>query len=425
MSAWKPPTSATLNAAVELAKQARRDLEEAAEIDSKSGHIQENLRKLNEILSQLSEFRSYGSGAHSVEAPRQGPRTSWLKELKEKLWPAHKPSQPPDDDLAEKQDRNAATTKEKVGGTPLEVAATKGHKDVADLLLTTKSNVAAKDRGTPEVPGGRIDDVHFSVTSPRCVLPGSSFMLDVWAHLKRQRQAVIKQAREAIAGGEIVIQSKGPIQVARGTVLSVLLKIDGMSVNDPQDTIYWKGEIGNARFPVMVPDDAKEGSRAGLATIYLDGVQIAKIHFSLMVGQEASAENDVPFQVNHHRKAFASYASQDRNDVLTSIQGMQKADPGLDVFYDEANLRSGASWEQELKRAIPDSDVFYLFWSASAKASRWVDMEWRWALERRGIEFIDPVPLVSPEEVPPPEELGGKHFKDWVLAYRRRRPLPD
>jgi hypothetical protein len=130
-------------------------------------------------------------------------------------------------------------------------------------------------------------------------------------------------------------------------------------------------------------------------------------------------------QLKNHRKAFASYASQDRNDVLTSIQGMQKAAPGLDVFFDEANLRSGADWEQELKRVIPECDIFYLFWSAAAKESRWVDMEWRWALERRGIEFIDPVPLISPEEVPPPGELGGKHFKDWVLAYRRVRPKSD
>ena len=421
-TAWQKSSPKTLKAAFELAKQAKRDIDEAARIDPQSEQIQRNLRGLNQLLAQLVNYAGYSGNTGSTEPQSRDEGISWLKRVMQKLRPTHKQSQAPNNNIGTQQAKNEGIKPEKHIETPLEKASAKGHKDLAELLLNTKSKVDAKDRGTPEVPGGRIDDVHFSVTSPRCVLPGCSFMLDVWAHLKRQRQAVIKQAREAIAGGEIVIQSKGPIQVARGTVLSVLLKINGMSVNDPQDTIYWKGEIGNARFPVTVPDDAKEGSRAGLATIYLDGVQIAKIHFSLMVGKEASAENDVPFQVNHHRKAFASYASQDRNDVLTSIQGMQKADPGLDVFYDEANLRSGASWEQELKRVIPESDVFYLFWSASAKASQWVDMEWRWALERRGIEFIDPVPLVSPEEVPPPEELGGKHFKDWVLAYRRRRP---
>jgi hypothetical protein len=50
-----------------------------------------------------------------------------------------------------------------------------------------------------------------------------------------------------------------------------------------------------------------------------------------------------------------------------------------------------------------------------------VEREWRCALERRGIEFIDPVPLADPDEVPPPAELGVElHFDDWLLAYRSR-----
>jgi len=195
-----------------------------------------------------------------------------------------------------------------------------------------------------------------------------------------------------------------------------------MVISDPLDTILWTGEIGNAKFPVTLPDDAKEGARAGLATIYLDGVQIAKIHFSLIVGKEASAENDVPFQVKHHRRAFASYASADRDEVLGRIQGMQKIAPDLDVFLDVVKLRSGEDWEKTLWRVIPANDVFYLFWSAAAKASPWIEKEWRCALNSRGEEFIDPV---SPDEARPPDELGKKHFNDWVLAYRRVRPKAD
>jgi hypothetical protein len=37
------------------------------------------------------------------------------------------------------------------------------------------------------------------------------------------------------------------------------------------------------------------------------------------------------------------------------------------------------------------------------------------------LEFIDPVPLVSPEQVPPPPELATKHFNDWILAFRSVR----
>ena len=98
---------------------------------------------------------------------------------------------------------------------------------------------------------------------------------------------------------------------------------------------------------------------------------------------------------------------------------MLKAVPDLDVFLDVLSLRSGEDWAQALVRTIPASDVFYLFWSEHAKRSEWVEREWRCALEIRGLDFIDPVPLVSPELVPPPAELAAKHFNDWVLAFMR------
>lgn len=95
------------------------------------------------------------------------------------------------------------------------------------------------------------------------------------------------------------------------------------------------------------------------------------------------------------------------------------AAPQLDVFLDVLKLRPGADWQKELWRVIPLSDVFYLFWSRNASNSEWVEKEWRCALESRGLDFIAPVPLMSPEDVPPPPELSGKHFNDWILAFMR------
>jgi hypothetical protein len=68
---------------------------------------------------------------------------------------------------------------------------------------------------------------------------------------------------------------------------------------------------------------------------------------------------------------------------------------------------------------IPEADVFYLFWCRHAKSSSWVEKEWRCALNKRGLDFIDPVPLESPEDAPPPLELAAKHFNDPLLAFLR------
>jgi hypothetical protein len=80
------------------------------------------------------------------------------------------------------------------------------------------------------------------------------------------------------------------------------------------------------------------------------------------------------------------------------------------------SLRSGANWEAELYRHIRSRDIFYLFWSNAARASEWVAREWQYALEEKGLDFIHPIPLAPPDQVPPPEELRSKHFDDIILA---------
>jgi hypothetical protein len=165
--------------------------------------------------------------------------------------------------------------------------------------------------------------------------------------------------------------------------------------------------------------EAGAGQKPGKISIFIDNLEIAKVHFVLTVGDAAAAPGIVNASTSAHRTAFASYASADRDTVLHIIQGMQKVAPDLDVFLDVASLRSGDRWAHRLVDEIGGRDVFYLFWSESASRSEWVEREWRCALERKGIDFINPVPLVSPAAIPPPKELGELHFNDWVLAYRR------
>jgi len=91
----------------------------------------------------------------------------------------------------------------------------------------------------------------------------------------------------------------------------------------------------------------------------------------------------------------------------------------LDVFVDVDALRSGRHWQDQIRREIESRDVFFLFWSRAARASEWVEWEWRCALERRGLDFIDPVPLEPPDLAPPPPELSELHFNDKWLAFMR------
>jgi hypothetical protein len=113
--------------------------------------------------------------------------------------------------------------------------------------------------------------------------------------------------------------------------------------------------------------------------------------------------------------AFASYASDDRSAVLQRLQGMRAFQPDLDVFLDFHSLNPGDRWRDRLSEEILRRDRFFLFWSQSASRSEYVEAEWRTALHYA--KPITPVPLVSPESLPPPSELQCLHFNDAYLAY--------
>jgi serine/threonine protein kinase len=276
-----------------------------------------------------------------------------------------------------------------------------------------------------KVPISRIDLVHFSVSSPPAVQPGKQIIVDVWAHLEQQRAEVASRVQQAKIPTEAppVIRPKGPFKIERGTMLFVRLKFQDLIVEPSEDVILWEGEIGNASFVVSVPAEISKGIRIGSLTVHCEGgFQIARIPLQLLIADEVVHTEPIEQTLHRVRKAFVSYARADLDEVLSRIQGMQKIMPDLDVFLDVVNLRSGEDWEKRLWNVIPESDVFYLFWSAAAKESTWVEKEWRCALSSRGVDFIDPVPLISPKEVPPPEELSKMHFNDWSLAYRRGKP---
>ncbi|MBN2000490.1 toll/interleukin-1 receptor domain-containing protein [candidate division KSB1 bacterium] len=113
------------------------------------------------------------------------------------------------------------------------------------------------------------------------------------------------------------------------------------------------------------------------------------------------------------KKAFASYSSKDREKVIQRVQGIFAA--GVEVYLDIVNLRSGEKWAAEIRRNIIASDVFYLFWSSHARDSAYVREEWQCALETKGLDFINPLPLEDPNIVPPPKELSSLHFNSFYL----------
>jgi TIR domain len=294
----------------------------------------------------------------------------------------------------------------------------------APQLSNWRGDLASLDSGEGSVLLAW-DSVTFAAFAPATIAPLQSFVLDVWAHTAAQSKDVAEEALKIGRGSKLGV--KREVSMARGTVVGVVLEIPTLHIPDPIDSLVWHGQPSNASFIVEVPSDAAYGTHTGRAIITASAIPVTKLIFSLLVSPQAPVKDAAPIPATEctPRTAFASYSSRDRAEVLARVQGMHKIRPELDVFIDVISLRAGQQWEEEIGRHVRSDDIFFLFWSEHAAASREVEKEWRLALAERGIDYIDPVPLSDPAEIIPPRELQALHFNDYYLAHiklnQRRR----
>jgi len=111
------------------------------------------------------------------------------------------------------------------------------------------------------------------------------------------------------------------------------------------------------------------------------------------------------------RSVFISYARQDRDDVEASAELLRAG--GVRVFIDVLDIEFGERWQDALRLALEKCERVMVFWSIAARASRWVDAEWRYAMSLG--KKIVPTLL---DDTPLPEELGALQ----ALVRKRRTP---
>lgn len=346
---------------------------------------------------RITETRSRRKSGSESESRRRGVMKSKSTSRK---WKISKP----------KQTKAAKTGKATKASTPAEGSAPAARKKAHKAPATRRSG------------GKGPDDMHVTLTAPATVAPASSFVLEAWLHLAAHRAEVLRRARELRQRPDLGVQSRGPFAVPRGAALRLRLDLPGFRVTDPVASTAWNGDIVNATFGIEVPRRLRPGLHAGSIALEINGVRASRIHFDLMVAAEPGRQRVLRAREDRHRNGFASYSSLDWKRVRQVLQGIRTARPDLQVFVDVLDLRAGQRWAEEIRLRIGDSDVFYLFWSRNAEASREVTKEWRTALKLKGLDFIAPVALEPPEVAPPPRALRQLHFDEPLLRLRGRRP---
>ena len=261
------------------------------------------------------------------------------------------------------------------------------------------------------------DNVHFSVAGPKTAKPGSIFLLTFWAYLNSQKDEVLKRIYDSHSHETTKILYKGPVKIERETQIILFIEIEDLILKQNTTSIYWTSEITSESFLVSVPDNVAIGTKIGKISLLVEGIEISNINFSIEISDYLTQVQSLPVDFRFHQNAFASYSTEDAKEVLARIQAMEIVAPWLKVYIDFDGIRAGQYWKDELKKSIANMDVFYLFWSEHASKSDWVRREWQCALNSRGLDYIQPVPLVNPDKVPPPPELSLKQFKDKWSCY--------
>lgn len=315
--------------------------------------------------------------------------------------------------MAEAAPKVLAATKKALGVPESAVPHPKFAHDPNTLPVesgTAYGTEKSKERASETLQA--LNRIQFIAASPKKVKPDHYAEIQIYAARQEEQKTVLEMIEKEFGKGVYQTKESSFLEVEFGTSLKIILSSDDVLVEDNCEVIRWEGLFGKASFLVHVPKAYARPQIAFQAKVLVHDMPRCKLVFTidLQVSKQKRSVHATPFE-----KAFASYAHEDREKVFARLQGMKHALPELDVFLDVLSLRSGEDWEKRIKEEIPRADIFFLFWSRNAKQSSWVDAEWRLAYDQKGIGFIEPVPLETPDIAPVPDELQSKHFNDLLL----------
>ena len=258
-----------------------------------------------------------------------------------------------------------------------------------------------------------VKDVQFAVVVPKSFVKGNLSMVDILVY-EKEFENVIEEVRGEYQT-RTVKHTYSNKKIADETIVKVQLHSSSsqVKIDDSELVEKWDGKYLRFSFVVKVPEKFKDSQIAFMAKVFFNDVLATTLKF-IADFRVSNDRRKISVTRNDISSAFISYASHDRDKVLRVLQGLRKGRPDLDVFFDVESLRSGEHWEARIAKEIEARDILYLCWSNSARLSKWVNYEWRYALQTKGLDGINPIPI---EKCMPPAELSSLHFNENLLYY--------
>ena len=257
------------------------------------------------------------------------------------------------------------------------------------------------------------NEATFRAAAPDGVSKGEYFPLNIVMFGEEYRQKAERQL--ALTAKERTEAEIGTLDVDINSRVAIRVFSPDIEIDDNVCERTWNGKMCSFQYSIYLPEEYDKKSLTLRGRIQINGADESDIILIVKVEKEYQ---EIHTEIEKLLSAFVSYSSADRALVAARLQGMLAATNNeMDIFFDVESLRRGSEWEKEIIKEIKKRKLFYLFWSRNAQKSEYVRKELEWALQYKGEQFIEPVPLEDPEMCAPPESLKHKHFFDRLLNY--------
>lgn len=250
------------------------------------------------------------------------------------------------------------------------------------------------------------------------VSPGEAISVKLAIFVEAHRNPAMDSVHQQRPAGQTIVSQRCRWQV--GTSITVVVKWGEYS-NMCIQQLEWCGAWNVASFELGVSATEHSEMISVSIGVVVEGVRLIEIREFVRIRPIGGGESQIThMEVRVPQSAFASYSRPDRVDVLGRLRSLRSA-TGIDVFIDCLSMNPSEQWKIKVRREIMRRDTFFLFWSRSAKNSKWVDWEWRQALATKGLLGIQAHPLDSTVEAPPPLELEALRFDAAYESSNRMR----
>jgi class 3 adenylate cyclase len=306
--------------------------------------------------------------------------------------------------------------------------------------VATAMAVAVASPASPSAEQPLQDLVDVSAFAPEGGVAGAEVLVQIFLH--RLDDAAIAEEGARAADPDAIRRGVATLvaEIARGKRVDILLEGRDTTIDEPLQSIIWRGEPCAAQFSVTLPETTADRSCNLRVRILLDEVPIGSLRFALKMTATTPVD---PRSIGirgdtaaRYHRAFLSYATPDRPEVLKRAQTLRAAH--IEFFQDFLSIEPGERWERQLYKEIDLCDLFLLFWSNNAARSEWVLREAGLAVARQNAspdEEPDITPIIlegPPVPQPIPDFLKHLQFNDY-LAYligatereRRATDLPQ